>query len=893
MTSDVLTAEQRRFIETFILSVKDPGSGGEDDVETQELDVSLFGDLFSGKKSISTLEGASAPSVKELVATAGKTGSQEQVNDLIGKSAAAQGEAKEAAKAAFLAFDLVTGGGEITSKRLTGADSDYQKALKAVEKARASLIKAKNKKATAKATEELEKAEKDAAEKKKTVDALVGTVMLKKALTDGPLSGKAGPKLPDKAVAALIEGFQVNPKLTWQTIDIAATAIDPTAVANAIPLVSKQIENNFADKDGAPPPDGLDVSAYAMQVLAMGGTCGPDYFARLDDYVASGGLRATGALPDGSEDSPSARGQKRSVAVAGALLDNGRFNADTDKSKLAIGHMLFHPDAMAAPTPALNAHVLETLHVFTDGDDATDANDVLEGVDAPSTDAGKLLVGRSVGTEGTPTKTETQTAILASMLQSVDQGPVGSCFATAPLRNMRESDPLTTLKKFREITEDGTFTSGDGTKTQVVTNLPPGEDPLIRCLEYSIATAMGRNDAMSLKKDIGNKAQTATYHLQEELKKTLDPTHVGNSSVRALTAIKTGFTTTYDPMVENPSTASDGHSSRGRYVLVATDGTVIESREKYRDKVLEMTLTAFGDPSEESERQAIEKVVDDHYMKSMDDLLNTDPPGNPPWLLKSGGSFVESLTTIHGNTNPVTALAKSSELSDTPEKIGARTTAVLGGLIDNLGDAPPDMLLVQTPGVHGFNLLPNHPTMKALMDGDGTTADKIRTKLTEPGARIATTALDLDETLRQYDRCIAKIAEVYQGLVDDPKREEDSVKRYRKRLSQFQKAARKMRPEAGMRPKMIAELCEGIGTDGLNVDYVKGALQGTLASGLSDPQVVLADTNWGSGEDHTFFVVAPDPISGKPMLWQRTDPPGSMRLAPSKDWIDREWQIMK
>lgn len=96
-----------------------------------------------------------------------------------------------------------------------------------------------------------------------------------------------------------------------------------------------------------------------------------------------------------------------------------------------------------------------------------------------------------------------------------------------------------------------------------------------------------------------------------------------------------------------------------------------------------------------------------------------------------------------------------------------------------------------------------------------------------------------------------------------------------------------------MRPKMIAELCEGIGTDGLNVDYVKGALQGTLASGLSDPQVVLADTNWGGGEDHTFFVVAPDPISGKPMLWQRTDPPGSMQLAPSKDWIDREWQIMK
>ena len=47
----------------------------------------------------------------------------------------------------------------------------------------------------------------------------------------------------------------------------------------------------------------------------------------------------------------------------------------------------------------------------------------------------------------------------------------------------------------------------------------------------------------------------------------------------------------------------------------------------------------------------------------------------------------------------------------------------------------------------------------------------------------------------------------------------------------------------------------------------------------------------GDSEDHTFFVVAPDPVSGQPVLWQKTEPPGSMRILDPK-WIDDKWAVL-
>ena len=57
------------------------------------------------------------------------------------------------------------------------------------------------------------------------------------------------------------------------------------------------------------------------------------------------------------------------------------------------------------------------------------------------------------------------------------------------------------------------------------------------------------------------------------------------------------------------------------------------------------------------------------------------------------------------------------------------------------------------------------------------------------------------------------------------------------------------------------------------------------------PQFVIADSNWGSGADTAFLVIAPDPATGEPLLWTKTIPPGTRRRA-TRTWVDHEWAMI-
>ncbi len=61
-----------------------------------------------------------------------------------------------------------------------------------------------------------------------------------------------------------------------------------------------------------------------------------------------------------------------------------------------------------------------------------------------------------------------------------------------------------------------------------------------------------------------------------------------------------------------------------------------------------------------------------------------------------------------------------------------------------------------------------------------------------------------------------------------------------------------------------------------------------MMADLGVPSIVIADTNWGDAETHTFFVMAPDAATGELRLWKRTEPGGGMTPT-DREWIDTLW----
>ena len=67
-----------------------------------------------------------------------------------------------------------------------------------------------------------------------------------------------------------------------------------------------------------------------------------------------------------------------------------------------------------------------------------------------------------------------------------------------------------------------------------------------------------------------------------------------------------------------------------------------------------------------------------------------------------------------------------------------------------------------------------------------------------------------------------------------------------------------------------------------------------LIKGAVPPEFVIADTNWGddTGEERIVHIVAPDPMTGEPKLWEKREPGGSMEPA-DDDWINGNWAATK
>ena len=809
-----------------------------------------------------------------------------------------------AAASAHIAFESMrakTGGGEITLERVNAAEDAAAAARLDVlrldtELRRAEALPVPNidagvarMAAIQDATLAKAEAERVAKEASDLANALVGTQLLGQALATGPLSGKGSMrKMPDAAIQTLIAGFEDHPRLAASAVGIANDALDPMAVANGLATVGAQAETGFKSATGEA-PDGLEAQKYAEDVLRMGGTCGPDYFARLDDYVRLGGLMDATAVTDAPDDEVSARGLKRSANAAAGLIDeNGVLALGSDEAKLSVGHLLFHPDAMANPTPALNKHALDTIDMLGTDPTKGQAQTILSGITPPPPgQGGSKLVNAALGKEGNPSDNDARQAVLSSMLQSVDQGPVGSCFATAPARRMREQDPMEAMRKYTELAVDGTFTTAGGTVVPAVTNTPPGEDPLIRSLEYSLATAVGRDAGMMLQRDLNKDTSDATQKLKTAVTGELG----GQAAVKSalfLTAIKNEFSTTYDPMVLSDEVADDGKSDRGRYILVDSGGSKITTKKQYQEKAVAVALAATGYAPDSDEGKAVVAAVKNEYMAEL------SKKEDPPWKLDSGGKSEETMVALTpGATGTRTKCTdKLAKEPETDAEVGARTKAILTGLVNNIGPAPADAIPVDTAGMHDFSLMVGGDSMQDFLSGPGTIDQKIQNKLVAPGQALASTPLSIEDAQKAFDDVLnPQVASLEKDSTDSSlsRRKRSKAK---SRLKKLQTDIGKHRPTAPVTPAQLKDAVGFAVNRVYDYEVFEEQLQGNLAKNFADPQIVLADTNWGDAEDHTFFVIAPDPISGEPMMWEKTDPPGTMEKLDG-DWLQASWGLLK
>jgi len=833
-------------------------------------------------------------------------------------------QAAAAARQAFASFKVVSGNLDVTDKMVADARAateaaynEYAAALKAWDDADAlpdGTPKKGQQKAAAieSAKTKFWEAQRKRDDAVKQENALFGQKALREAIAHGPLSGESGRPFDDGVAEQLIAGYEKNARLTTGAVKAARTAKYPEVIAASLDLMADLAAGGFADAGGTGWTDPDYANAYAEQLLNMAGDVGPEYYKYLDDYLASGEQFANKPLGDESGMSLTKLSHQRTVAVAQAFVQpDGSTSVTTSAAKSAIGHALYHPYSLDPATPNLNAQIIKTTAFFDDATTGPQANTILQGMTKPKKGAASL-VRRSLGKGDTEAvdEQEARVAVVSTMLKSLDQGPVGSCFSTAPARNMREQEPLTAMQAFADIASKGSYQPTNGIKVPAVTKLPAEEDPIMRSWEYTLATSTARTGASSQKTALNNNIGLGLDQLKtiavDKVPATAKDKAWDGMKNKLKKVISDGFTFNYDPL-STITDSNDGTSSTGRYVVQrVSNKKEITTKDAFIEQMTEIALASLKTTKNSPEETQIKDVI------KSDAFINAVCPGKyKPWELASGGQTEAACRTLFGASISERAMQPKAPTSTPMQPEGDRTTDVLNAFINNLGNSTKDMVVIKTVGKHGFNALPNDPSLAPLKGTDASdTAAKIQTNLIDKGQTIKDTDLSAERAAWLFDQEMQKAIDGQSDLA-------------MKEL--IRKGAQAKRPTAAMKPQALttavkeafndfhtavadrkskaweqSEISASRTVDAAAVLKKKNDLKAafdtdagdsaktTLIQDLGAPEFVIADTNWGDSEDHTFFVIAPDPATGEPALWKKNVPPGSMTRA-GRDWVDAEW----
>jgi len=733
-------------------------------------------------------------------------------------------------------------------------------------------------------------------------NALLGQKYLTEALDHGPLSSESGQRLTSGS-ADIVKAFTKNARLAKSAVQSLASAQHPEVIAKNIGKMVDMVGTGFEAGDGGVMAD-KHAQAYGEKLLRMGGEVGEEFFDGLSDYISSGRQFEANPLGAAHKD-PHVLAQRRGNALAGSMIKpDGSIDLSSDKAKNAIGDLLFNPDVLDNPTPAMTAHVLKTVKFLQDPVTGPKASQVLKDTKEPTNPGAQKLIRQSLGKGNMDALDDnaTRTAVLSSMFKPLNQGKVGSCFSTAPCRRLFETQPLDAMKAFSEIATKGTFKPQFGERVPVVTNVPNGEDPLQRSLEYTLATSVARTGDSSEKKAlVDNLSQGA-----DQLKGASGCWfwQWNGKKEKLVNDVKAAFTFVYDPE-SKVTDSSDGSSSTGRYVTMrVSTGKQIRTKEAFIAEMADVAIKSFGLDANSDYAKQVKDVVGSPA------FINSVCPGKyKPWELESGGQTEDATKTLLGGTMAQQQILPKAPKDPQPTE-GKRTTDVLGSFLNGLGSRPESMVTVRTVGRHGFNALPNHPSLAPLKGNNPTeTAQNMDKHLVKKGQALKNTELSAERAAWLFDQELEKAiedcdAEFKVDLVNGAKTHRPTANMKPAELTAAVKAAmvtyydkyslkranswKKGEENAGrtVTPEALTKKKTSFETSwvGARENRAKSA----LIRDMGAPEFVIADTNWGNPGEKTLFVIAPDPTTGDPIMWKKTVPPGSLSPA-GRQWVDDQW----
>ncbi len=849
-----------------------------------------------------------------------------QQTEALGKS---HPEAANAARDAIAGFDAQLGQGAVVTPEViaeieaarVAAELELQAAEGELAKAQALPAGPEQDAAIATAEAEHYRARSMLDGSMAKLKAAKGKQQLVAAITTGGLAPGNPRAFSDKSTAEFVQAFARNPDLATFAVDKAEKSPNPEAVAGGMKMLCDNLENGFAAKDGTLPPKDFDQTGYAKGLIEGAGREGRGFMAGAQRYVEDGHHLKKGAIPTDNGESVDGRARDRTQFIASELLgENGAIEMDKD-AETALGHLRFSPETLETPTPEVNRRVLDMYELLKDDTNRAKAEQTLMNMGPPAGRGAELIemAGSGDSARSAPTADNGRRAVLSSLMTPVHQGKAGSCHATASVRRMSETDPLGVMDRYAELVTTGTFKPANGQReVPAATRFPIDEDPLVRSLEYSTATAMagmaGRSESLSNMLEgsldqaidglMGPVGDMSTF--MSDMGK--DNWEVDKKIIRK--TLEDSFTVEYSAEEIPATTASDGHSEAGAYVLVQTAPTrrVINSRDLFSEALTERVLAALSIETGSEKALEVEETI--QSMSFTEDMINGF--GDTPWKMGGGGFPDQGDEILFGGKRARKSLVESDAPwgQTTKEWQGERAATVLEGLVDHFEGESEDMvpLAVFGKASHAFNGLPNHPSL-APLKGDDTGA-RVEKHLLQPGRDIASKELSEDEAQRIFEDLVG-------GMT--VKNGEAALAVLRASAAKIRIASAPLTPDAlgkaietAMAP-LLDDLAKALAATWQEEQIADGkpctdaerdkkaaqdasAFKKGVAAGVTSkmigatgaPVFTIADTNWGDAKSKKNFVVAPDPRTGEPRLWEHILPDNKF-LPASDDWEKGKW----